>query len=313
MVFLRGLVLAAVLGSMACHRAPSAACTPAQFGLAESVKGRATIERAITKANAVLGEGSGFVFSPGWQDRPSKTKKLAVYIVDAGAVAATDAAFAPGNAECVFINSDINDRMGQMFGQGAEGTFEIDPTDATALILLHEAGHFRYGDAGDFAPSAPLQLDTLVEDLNNDKSKELRADRYAGELIRAAEADPPPRITTALDLSLCLTHISWNLLHGRLIGNFGATTLSSPKVFRDNGDSHPNLELRFLVLQYSVTRQEIALANVREFLGHRREATEGGGILYGGSGLQTGGTYHLLDDDSKKVNTPPKSEHSKSH
>ena len=52
-------------------------------------------------------------------------------------------AFAAGNADCVFINSDINDRIGRMFGQATEGTFEVDPIDAIALILLHEAGHFH--------------------------------------------------------------------------------------------------------------------------------------------------------------------------
>lgn len=234
-----------------------------------------------------------------------------MYIVDSSAVAATDAAFAPGKADCVFISSDIGERLGRMFGHEADGTFEVDPSDAIALILLHEAGHFHYGDAGDFAASAPLQLDTLVEDLNTDKSKELRADRYAGDLIRSAETDPPPRATAALDLTLCLTHISWNLLHGRLIDNFGATILSPPRVFRDNGDSHPNLELRFLVLQYSVSRQEIALANIREFLGHRREAAAGGGVLFGGPSMQLGGTYHLLDDESKKGNSSSKSGRSK--
>jgi hypothetical protein len=141
MVFLRGITLAAMLGSMACHRATPTTCTPAQFGLAESFKGRATIERAIAKADAVLGGTSGFAFSPGWLDRPSKTRKLPVYIVDASAVAATESAFAAGNADCVFINSDINDRIGRMFGQATEGTFEVDPIDAIALILLHEAGH----------------------------------------------------------------------------------------------------------------------------------------------------------------------------
>src|SRR3954470_6570909 len=101
MVVLRGMILAAMLGSMACRRAPLVTCTPPQFGLAESFKGRATLERAIAKADVVLGGLSGFAFTPGWQARASKTRTLPVYIVDGSGVAATESAFAAGNSDCV--------------------------------------------------------------------------------------------------------------------------------------------------------------------------------------------------------------------
>ncbi len=261
------------------------------FGLRPSFEGRVLVEQALEKANILLSHDTGLVFSPSWRQGAPGSRVISVFAVDADQIAGTDTAFAPGKADCLFISGKAGSRLKALFGEDSESTLDVNATDALALVLLHEAGHFHYGDAGDYAKPQPLNIDTLVRDLNEGKSKELRADQFAGDLIRTAQLAAPPRGTDAADLSLALLNASWNLLHSRLIGNFGATGLRLPSAFGDLNDSHPNLELRFLVMQYVVTRSQVALENLKMFLDLRAAGRADRGILFGKPPAET---YHLL-------------------
>jgi len=62
-----------------------------------------------------------------------------------------------------------------------------------------------------------------------------------------------------------------------MLNNFGATSLRLSKVFSETGYSHPNLELRFLVINYLVTPGKPQLDLLTSFLGARAHP---GGILF---------------------------------
>jgi hypothetical protein len=63
-----------------------------------------------------------------------------------------------------------------------------------------------------------------------------------------------------------LSHISWNLQANRMLNNFGATSLNLPNAFNEKGLSHPNLELRFLVINYLVHPDKTSLDLLNTFV-----------------------------------------------
>jgi hypothetical protein len=156
----------------------------------------------------------------------------------------------------------------------------VDPTQSLAVILLHEAGHFEYGDAGLYGEPVAINKDSLPVQLNESKNKELRADRFAGDQIRSASKSSGHRQKTAMDLSLCLINAGWNLFHHRLIDNFGATTLRLPSAFGDRNYSHPNLELRLLIINYAASHQEAALQLLQDFLDKRSQSESNVRVLF---------------------------------
>ena len=84
------------------------------------------------------------------------------------------------------------------------------------VILLHEAGHFEFGDAGQYGDPVAINKDTLPVQLDEGKNKELRADRFAGDQIRSASKSSGQRQTAAMDMSLCLMNAGWNLLGAQI-------------------------------------------------------------------------------------------------
>ena len=117
-------------------------------------------------------------------------------------------------------------------------------------MLLHEAGHLAAGDAGSYTPPVPMSIDDLTDTLNIPKSRELRADAFAVDAVRAAviPGQRTERFTAATGLELALTKISWNLATRRLLDEFAANALRERRLFLDHGYSHPNFELRLLVM-----------------------------------------------------------------
>jgi hypothetical protein len=83
-----------------------------------------------------------------------------------------------------------------------------------------------------------------------------------------------------MDLSLCLMNAGWNLLQHRLIENFGATTLRLPSAFGDRNYSHPNLELRLLVINYAASHEASALQLLQDFLDKRSRSESTDRVLF---------------------------------
>src|SRR5262249_32847209 len=135
-----------------------------------------------------------------------------------------------------------------------------------AFMLLHEIGHLAHGDnkGVSFAP-----LPTSAKDLNiertAEKDVEFGADAWAAERVREAFQPGKQGFMSAMDIELAMTSISWNVARRRLIDNFGATVLRDPRVIFDQGYSHPNFELRMLVVNELLSNTDAAKALRREF------------------------------------------------
>jgi hypothetical protein len=144
------------------------------------------------------------------------------------------------------------------------GGMDVAPTFALAVILLHELGHVN--GVTERSPTIVSELDLI---LGNERAhREIAADIYAAQQLRRAQ-ESAASMSTAIEISLTVGHISWNLLGNRLLDNFGATTLALPHVFADRDLSHPNMELRFLVVSYVLNPSDAARVALAEFVAAR--------------------------------------------
>src|SRR5208283_2137811 len=99
--------------------------------------------------------------------------------------------FVPGNERCVLVEEPaLREFITRFFGEGSEDS--DDAASFVAVMLLHEAGHLHYGDAGNYSA---FEEDTNGghKSLNVDKSKEkeieFRADRFAADQLKQATSD----------------------------------------------------------------------------------------------------------------------------
>lgn len=244
------LALIAGLMLASCAKEPlRPACAPDTFGYVESILNRSVVESAAEKANAIL-SGTDVVAWASWRDRPAAKRPVPIFIIDDESLPEATVAFAPNRQECLFITKRFVARFVELFGRDGVGTFDVEPDDALAIVLLHELGHFHNGDAGSYSAPTEISADGLPVALSNEKNAELRADRFAGEQLGAASTAADSRILAATPLIIALSHITWNREKIRLVDNLGATELGLSTVVGDAGYSHPNLELRFLIISY---------------------------------------------------------------
>ena len=230
------------------------------------------MEAAAAKANAIL-TGTDVVAWPSWRSPPAAPSPIPIFIVDDGSLAVSDLAFSPNGEACLFLSRRFLLRFVELFGQDGEATFDVPAEDALAIVLLHELGHFHNGDAGHYSPPVLITADELPVALAAAKSTELRADKFAGEQLAAASQAADARLVAALPVVVALDHITWNLEKVRLVDHLGATELGLASVLGDPGYSHPNLELRFLVIAYVSAPDRLksrALQLVATFLDGRR-------------------------------------------
>jgi len=266
----QALALAVLLAS--CGRSPSSNVSNdllTRHGFVEGTRHRALLARAITIVDSVVDDASARQLRPSWSDKQSG---IPVYLVGGEMLGATEYAFVPSDNTCIFVNDDRVDAALALFAGNPVGALAVRPEDALALMLLHESGHIANGDAGSYTPSVRVSLDELTATLNDSKSRELRADAFAIDAIRAAAVPgrPMPRFLAGNALTLALTNISWNLATRRLLDAFAANALRERRLFLDRGYSHPNFELRFLIMNYQLHPTETSLALLTDFLEGRQ-------------------------------------------
>jgi hypothetical protein len=117
----------------------------------------------------------------------------------------------------------------------------------------------------------------LLGSLGPGKQEETRADAFAAGQIAGSTKRKWDPAMSAYHVSMALSHISWNLQANRMMNNFGATSLNLPSAFNEKCLSHPNLELRFLAINYLVQPGKPALDLLNAFLYARDHP---GGTLY---------------------------------
>ena len=251
-------------------------CHPEQYGLEEWTVHPELLDNAVSRADAILDPALKSRLVTTSQTAEFGEETILVFDVHGSFVSDGDVAFIAGG-RCVFVNRDWRDQLASLFGQDVTGTLDLEVTDALAIILLHEVGHIQGGGLPHSQPIA-----TLLASLGPGKQEEMRADSFAAGQIAAAfnrKWDPG---MAAFRVAQALSKISWNLQADRMLNNFGATSLRLSRVFNETGYSHPNLELRFLVINYLVNPSEPQLDLLTSFLDSRSAP---GGILQGNGSL----------------------------
>jgi hypothetical protein len=138
--------------------------------------------------------------------------------------------------------------------------------DVLAIMLLHECGHLHNGDSGSFGDDASkLNIDATAT-----KDREMRADQFAADRLRAAKADMSSqfgvRSVTAMMLMSEVMLINFNFFGAR-ISNLGAREFHDKGVYWDQSLTHPNLEFRMLDIAAEMDPQdETAKKNLQDFL-----------------------------------------------
>jgi hypothetical protein len=244
-----------------------------KYGLTESTADRPLIEQAVALANAVVAPGAGIRLVPSW--RPAgPTGAIPIYLVKEGAIGSSEIAFVPTHERAIFItDSGLRLIRTKLSGYKQVG-LELHWEEAFALVLLHELGHIYYKDNEYEAATVAFSLDDLSSPPSMVKNREIRADMFAVAQIRNAMApkSPADRFAAGLSMNLFLPNVAWNLMSQRLLGDFGGTGLSKKDLFLESENTHPNFELRFLVMDYALHHSKDARTVLADFLEHRKKA-----------------------------------------
>lgn len=245
---------------------PRARPVPAKYGLHTGTEHRVALEQAVAIANTVLGPGAEPL-----RTREDEKRGAMVYLVRGGQLGDTEYCFVPEGEHCVFVNDAAFGGAMKLFAGHAGSELAVPPEHLLALMLLHEAGHLAHHDAGSYTPPAKLSLDDLTATMNVSKSQELRADAYAIAAIRAAfqPGQPMPRFLAASNLVQAVTNVPWNLASRRVLDEFAADVVRDRRLFLDEGYSHPNFELRFLIMSDQLHSTETSRALLSDFIAGR--------------------------------------------
>lgn len=240
---------------------------PLKYGLRIGTEHQIVLARAIETANTILGSRATVRL----RTMNDSAAGATVYLVRGPQLGRTEYCFVPKGEHCVFVNdARFADAM-RLFSGHAGSDLAVPPEHLLALMLLHEAGHLRYGDDGSDSPSAALAIDDLTTTMNVARSHELRADAYAIGAIREAfsPGQPMPRFLAGSELVKAVTKISWNLATRRMLDDFAADALRDRRLFADQGYTHPNFELRFLIMNDQLNSTETSRALLTDFVAGR--------------------------------------------
>ncbi|HEY4641740.1 MAG TPA: hypothetical protein VII75_10380 [Thermoanaerobaculia bacterium] len=241
---------------------------PEKYGLHIGTTHRAVLQRAIAITNTILGPSAVVTLRATDRERRGAT----VYLVRGAQLGDTEYCFVPQGESCVFVNDAAFDGAMHLFSGHAGSELSVPPEQLLALMLLHETGHLANHDGGSYTPPSRLALDDVTATMNVDKSRELRADAHAIRAIREAftPGQPMPRFLAAGDLVRAVANISWNLSSRRAIDDFAANALRDQRLFLDEGYTHPNFELRFLIMNDQLQSTPESRALLADFVAGRQ-------------------------------------------
>ncbi len=271
-------LLLLVLGLAACREKHAEKSPVERLGLSETVLGRPLVEEAMHAANAILGSRAGYRLAGSWEPPPKAgtPETIPVYLLDRASVPAVYAVMVPDACRCVFVQTDFFRAWLDTHTKSLEqDMLSIEPSSALAFMLLHEVGHIANHDPGQFEADSGTRALNL--DVTTQKEREAAADRFAAEQVDTA-AKGGNGFFSAMNVSLALANLSWNLQAERQLNHFGGTVLCATALFADNGYTHPNMELRVLMANDLLSHSTLSHQLVEEFQSCRqRPATP---ILY---------------------------------
>lgn len=250
-----------------------------KYGFKDAILHRALVDSAIDMTNQILRDSVDVRLISSWREpTQSQAKFVPVYLLQEYGLAKSDVVFVPDNERCIFINEKGMLEFLRSYTDELSG-FSVNLSKFLAIILLHEVGHLHFGDTGSYTGVGDVTVSGLNRVDNFGKDAELRADLFAAEQIREAGNIGSNEFALGMYMRLTLSNIQSNVFRQRMFGdNFGSTTLRSPKVFWDKGYSHPNFELRLLIICYAVFQDTQTREALEDFLDRRNNP--GNPILY---------------------------------
>lgn len=270
-----GPILIACWLLAACASRPRTDAPPTlaeQIGLEPTDAHSEVVNVAVVRTNAILGSDIPFRLQLAAECPMPVPFDTAPVILAARVEPSQGICYVPIGTKYIVVDASQIPALSVTLSGGFADGVTLDPERLLTICLLHECGHLFYGDFG-------AALDAAVDEFNDaatpEKDLELRADMFAADQIRAAMTEhfPSGRFTGAAMLSVELQTVSFNLTGKRAIDNFGKSTLRPREVFLDDSYTHPNLELRMLLINHFIAPSEQSAALVEEFQRGRRRAS----------------------------------------
>lgn len=129
----RRSLLMAITGLSACRRQSSLpVCSPEPYGMEAWTVHPEQLDRAVSRANAILDPAQGFCLTTATVKPVSGRKSIPVSLVHGTFVSDADVAVI-ADGGCVFLNRDWKAQLAPLFGTGTTGTMDLDTADALAF------------------------------------------------------------------------------------------------------------------------------------------------------------------------------------
>lgn len=253
-----------------------------QLGLIRSFRGASSVKEAVSLVNAVVGPGGPSVtYGPVPQ---GDLLSVPLYLVQGEELGPLDICFVPAGCNCIVVNADLLVEFDSIFSMSCDACDRVTRSNILAVLLLHELGHIADDSPGSYVSAGPFTLQDINMGRKRVEHPELAADLFAGRLIREAtlERRNRDRFFVGLDLLDCISTGASNFFWTRQqydsealeavaaaiesvvedsdpdqLGKKAATLPSNTKhLYWDLGYTHPNLELRYLVLLDAILQSE---------------------------------------------------------
>jgi len=203
------------------------------------------------------------------QNFASARLDVPVFVVTSGGLTDTEISFVPRGYKCIVVNSPGVNHIANLFHPAGENArLQTNIEFAMTLILLHEVGHIVNGDSGSF--TQPFNLSDLKDSLNTVQNRELKADLFAVTQIKQAAGSGlvPDKGPMGMNLGIEINGVVFDMLAGQ-VEALRRNEFPSSTSYMEHGYSHPNIELRFLIMAYKYDPSPVLLVQLQEFLHSR--------------------------------------------
>ncbi len=276
-----------------------------KYGMAESIEGRSIAEQAILLVNLVLppevptrleatwpscgyfpaqtfaGKSGGFattfVTGHGFDNGVVFTNAdiVKVFLLDGDLLGNIETAFVPEGEHYIFINSRSLERLFQAFYMSGTEAMQqhnsFDKALVLALVMLHEVGHIHFRDSGKYVKPARLNLEEIGKPSGTITNREVRADRYATEILQIAWLSK--EMKSPLYGPYGRAFISSNVFRAIATGSNSFDFRRDPRgilngkpnpaLFKQTGYSHLNIYVRLLVMLQQLDPAEDQMKELR--------------------------------------------------
>jgi hypothetical protein len=271
--------LLVVLFVAGCDNGPKTAADYGEnHGLVGVVERRDMVEASIAIVNAINGTKAGIRLRPSWG--PTESNTIPVYWVTSFQLSDEENAFVPDGYGGIIVNARYPDWR----SSGASSADWKSPASdllstigvpelLLALTLLHESGHIAHND------NAPIRQDPnkageKVSFMNSRQRAEILADLYAANAILEGRSNQTITVVNGVSLSSAFLakrlseYVSLEAFNLAAADGFfyssegeadrqGAAQGREFPQLSNRGESHPDVTLRFCVLNFKLNPNEV--------------------------------------------------------